>query len=89
MFFSLSPEITTGNIITAISVLGGWAWFLFSLKSKIELLTQALSVIDRRLTSVENTIGQLNVTAIQIAKQEVRLDNQSSRISKLEESLKR
>lgn len=87
MFSILTWEITVGNILQIATILGGGMWFVAGVKNKIDLLTQAMQSLDKRLTSVEAAIGLLNQTTVELAKQEVRLDSHMQRLQRLEEAL--
>ena len=79
-----NAEVTLGNVLQILAILGGGMWFMAGVKSKMELLTQALSGLDRRITSVETSISALNTTTIELARQEVRLDSHAHRLKDLE-----
>lgn len=80
----VSMEITLGNLFTIGAILGGWLVFLVSLKGQIQLLSQALSSIDKRLVAVEAAIAHFSQNTIELAKQGVRLESVVERVADLE-----
>jgi hypothetical protein len=80
-------SISLGNLLTIITLAGGWLLFLSGLKGKIDLLTQTLSTIDKRMNSMENSIANLSSATVQIAKQEVFIQNLEQRIDRIASKL--
>lgn len=80
--FTVSPEITYGNLATAGAIVSGWLWFFAGLKNKIDVLND-------RIQSLEGTINRFSEALIQIAKQEVRLDSHAQRLQHIEKKLER
>ena len=82
-----SLEITLGNILTVVSMAIIGLGFLFTIKSEVKLLAQALASLDRRLNTVEQALVALNQATIQLARQEVRLDSHEQRFQDIERTL--
>ena len=70
----LSWELTLGNVLNIVTIGAGAIMFIMAIKGKLELLNQNLSIIDKRLTSVENAVSMISQATVQLAKQELRLD---------------
>lgn len=77
-------QISLGNLLTILTLAGGWLLFLSGLKGKIDLLTHTLNTIDKRINSVESSLTNLSSATIQIAKQEVFLQGLEQRLEIIE-----
>lgn len=83
-----SFDITLGNVLQIAAFLSVGYAFVASLKGRVDLLTQALTALDRRINSLESAVTSLNSSTIDLARQEVRLDSHARRIVELETELK-
>ena len=67
-------ELTLGNVLNIVTIAVGTIVFIMTMKGKLELLNHGLTVIDKRLTAVENAVSMISQATVQLAKQEIRLD---------------
>jgi hypothetical protein len=80
-------QVTLGNVLQILSIVGGWIWIVSNLKSEIKILVNSLIGIKERLTAVEISVTALNKATVELARQEVRLDSHAERLVDLEHRL--
>ena len=80
--------VTGGDILTAGSIVVGGAIFVINVRSKLDLLTQALNNIDKRLTDVENMIKGFSDQTIEIAKNKVHIEALEERLDDMDKEIR-
>lgn len=66
----------------AIIILGGF-YFLWKIESKLQILTVSYNTVTSRLDKVDIKLDGLTAIAIQLAKQEERMNAQDNRVQEL------
>lgn len=75
---AFDATITWGNILTILSIVGSIGAMVVAMRSKLQH-------IDDRMKKVEFIVDRFGEALIQLARQEVRLDNFERRISNMED----
>lgn len=80
-------EISIGNLMTAILALITVVGFIWAIKTDVKLMIKAVEILGGRMINVENDIKAINVTLVEVARQEERLLAQDQRMSRLEKEI--
>jgi prefoldin subunit 5 len=83
MSLDFDTKVGIGTIIEVIAFGGGGIWFVWTMKTAIELLTQSLKTVIGRLDKVDEEIDKLKEVVVTLAKQEERLAAQDKRAQEL------
>jgi hypothetical protein len=75
--------INLGMILQTLAIVAGGIFFLWEMKLQLNLLKQNQNQIDIKLEAISLKVNELGQAAIQIARQDERLNAQDLRIQEL------
>jgi prefoldin subunit 5 len=71
------------SIVQLLVILGGGAYFIWSMQTGIAVLTTRQAQIDERLVKIEASIDRLSSTTVEIARQDERVNHVEARLQEL------
>jgi hypothetical protein len=75
----IDATVSIGNLLQILAMLGGGFWFLYSVKGEMSGLTIIQKQFADRLEKIDKQLEILAKTTIELAKQEVRMNNIDAR----------
>lgn len=83
----IDATVSIGNLLQMLVMLGAGIWFLYTVKGELSTLAQIQKQFAERLDRIDKELELLSKTTIEIAKQEVRMNNIDSRLQELSNRL--